>query len=208
MEQFLDQKDGKWHITMWMTVPIVNVKHSYNFRVHSITNNDDSIVRDPAISNSHYVFGLGTKFFSKKVFFNASFDPLEIQDIKSFKFGFCNEQIAWLSNTFLVVENNCPRIINNNDVVVEERTLEVENLDVMKESASAIVETSLNLNESEIIANDEVSTELSLLTSIILDSTIVEEKVDTPIVEIKNEPSIQQKDVVQVAKKKFGRKKK
>ena len=208
MEQFLDQKDGKWHVTMWMTVPIVNVRHSYNFRVHSITNNDSSVVRDPVISNSHYVFGLGTKFFRKKVFFNASFDPLEIQDIKSFKFGFCNEQVSWLSNTFVIVENNCPRIINNNDVIVEEQPLEVESLDVAEEPASAIIETSLNLNESEIISNDEVSTELALLTSIILDNAIVEEKVDTSIVEIKNEPSIQQKDVVQVAKKKFGRKKK
>ena len=208
MDQFLDQKDGKWHITMWMTVPTINIRHSYNFRVHSITNNDDSIIRDPVISNSHYIFGLGTKFFGKKVFFNASFDLLEIQSVKSFKFGFCNEQVSWLSNTFVVVENNCPRIINNNDVVIEEQPLEVESLDVVEEPASVSIQTSAILNESETISDDQIFDEIMISSDIIPDNTLAEQKVELPIVEAKSEPSIGQKDVVQVAKKKLGRKKK
>ena len=208
MEQFLDQKDGKWHITMWMIVPTVNVKHIYNFRIHSIINNDNSITRDPIISNSHYIFGLGTKFFGKKIFFNASFDPLEIQNVKSFKFGFCNEQVSWLSNTFVVVENNCPRIINNNDVVIEEQPLEVESLDVVEEPVSVSIQTSAILNESETISDDQISDKIMISSDIIPDNTLAEQKVELPIVEAKSEPSIGQNDVVQVAKKKLGRKKK
>lgn len=208
MEQFLDQKDGKWHITMWMIVPTANVKHIYNFRIHSIINNDNSITRDPVISNSHYIFGLGTKFFGKKVFFNASFDPLEIQSVKSFKFGFCNEQISWLSNTFVVVDNNCPRIMNNNDVVIEEQLLEVESLDFVEEPASVSIQTSAILNESKTISDDQISDEIMILSNIIPDNTLAEQKVEVLTVEAKSEPSIGQKDVVQVAKKKLGRKKK
>lgn len=208
MEQFLDQKDGKWHITMWMIVPTVSVKHIYNFRIHSITNNDNFITRDPVISNSHYIFGLGTKFFGKKIFFNASFDPLEIQNIKSFKFGFCNEQVSWLSNTFVVVENNCPRIMNNNDVIIEEQFLKVESLDVVEESASVSIQTSAILNESETIFDDQISSKIMISSNIIPDNILAEQKVEVPIVETKSEPSIGQKDVVQLAKKKLGRKKK
>jgi hypothetical protein len=208
MDQFLDQKDGKWHITMWMTVPTVNIRHSYNFRVHSITNNDDSIVRDPVISNSHYIFDLGTKFFGKKVFFNVSFDPLEIQNVKSFKFGFCNEQVSWLSNTFFVVENNCPKLKNNNDIVAEEQVSEVKVSDVVEEIISVSNETSVSLDELEPALNEVISAEPFMLSEVILDDTSIELKVELPVMKVENEPSTQQKDVVQTAKKKLGRKKK
>ena len=205
MEQFLDQKDNKWHITMWMVVPTVNVKHGYNFRVHSITNNDGSIIRDPSISNSHYIFGISTKFFGKKVFFNASFDSLEIQNVKSFKFGFCNEQVAWLNNTFVVFENNCPKVINNNDIV-EGQALEVKTSDTLEESSLVSVEASINMNELEPTYNYIVSADLMILSNVILDDALAEKKIEVPIVEAKGEPFVAQKDVVQVAKKKLGRK--
>jgi hypothetical protein len=202
MEQFLDQKDNKWHITMWVIVPVVNVRHSYNFRAHSIVNNDSSVIRDPVISNSNYIFALGTKFFNKKVFFNASFDPLEIQNIKSFKFGFCNEQVAWLNNTFVVVENNCPKITNNN-AVIEEEVLEVKILDIIEEPELINIKIPESLNESEL-----ASIEMVVSSSPMLDDILTEQKVEVPLVEPKDEPLIQQKDIVHVAKKRFGRKKK
>ena len=192
---------------MWMTVPTINIRHSYNFRVHSITNNDDSIIRDPVISNSHYIFNLGTKFFGKKVFFNASFDLLEIQDVKSFKFGFCNEQVSWLNNTFFVVENNCPKLKNNNDIVAEEQTLEVKSSDVVKEIVLVSNEASVSLDKLETTFNQIISVEPFILSEVIFNDTLVEPKVELPVIKVKNEPPTQQKNIVQTAKKKLGRKK-
>ena len=50
MEQYLDQKDGMWHLTMFINIPNIIVKNKLNFRfkskkiwVASSTHSDEEI---------------------------------------------------------------------------------------------------------------------------------------------------------------------
>lgn len=65
MEQFLDA-DNKWHVTLTVDIPRVIVKNKLNFRLHSIVMKDGSIVRDPSLASSNYIFGISTSFLGKK----------------------------------------------------------------------------------------------------------------------------------------------
>ena len=106
MEQYLDQKDDKWHITFWTELPKVMIKNKLNFRIKSVTLCDGSVVSDPQINNSKYIFSIHESMLGKKVFFNFNFDKEEILNISKFNFGLCDEKVAWFGNTFFSVENN------------------------------------------------------------------------------------------------------
>ena len=107
MEQYLDQKDGKWHITLWAELPRVVIKNKLNFRIKSVTLNDGSVVSDPQINNSKYIFSIHESMLGKKIFFNFSFDKEEISNISKFNIGLCDEKIIWLNNTLISIENKC-----------------------------------------------------------------------------------------------------
>jgi len=95
IKQYLDNVDGKWHITMIVTVPSVSIRNRLNFRVKSIVMTDDKKISDPVLNDSLYVFNIPTKFLGRDIFFNASFSREVIKDIKSICFGFCDEKIRW-----------------------------------------------------------------------------------------------------------------
>jgi hypothetical protein len=105
MEQYLDQKDGKWHITFWTELPRVIIKNKLNFRIKSITLNDGSVVTDPQINNSKYIFAIHESMLGKKVFFNFSFDINEIFKISEFIFGLCDEKNKWFLDSLLYIKN-------------------------------------------------------------------------------------------------------
>lgn len=115
MEQYLDQKDGKWHITLWTELPRVMIKNKLNFRVKSITLNNGSVVADPQINNSKYIFSIPESILGKKVFFNFSFDTEEISNISKFNIGLCDEKVTWFNNTLISIENKC--VINTLNVL-------------------------------------------------------------------------------------------
>jgi hypothetical protein len=114
MEQYLDQKDGKWHITLWTELSRVIIKNKLNFRIKSITLNNGSVVADPQINNSKYIFSIHESILGKKIFFNFSFDTEEISNISKFNIGLCDEKVTWFSNTLISVENKY--IINISNV--------------------------------------------------------------------------------------------
>lgn len=114
MEQFLDA-DNKWHVTLTVDIPRVIVKNKLNFRLHSIVMKDGSIVRDPSLASSNYIFGISTSFLGKKTFFFSFFDATQIEDVAEFKFGLCDEGVRWYGNTIFSVNNKYikPEIIEN-----------------------------------------------------------------------------------------------
>ena len=105
MEQYLDQKDGKWHITLWAELPRVVIKNKLNFRIKSVTLNDGSVVSDPQINNSKYIFSIHESMLGKKIFFNFSFDKEEISNISKFNIGLCDEKVTWFSASLINIEN-------------------------------------------------------------------------------------------------------
>ena len=74
MEQYLDQKDGKWHVTFWIDLTKVIIKNKLNCRIKNIVLNDGSLVSDPQINNSKYIFSIHESMLGKKVFFKISFN--------------------------------------------------------------------------------------------------------------------------------------
>ena len=115
MEQYLEQKDGKWHVTLWTELPKVIIKNKLNFRIKSITLNNGSVVADPKINNSKYIFSIYESILGKKVFFNFSFDTKEISNILKFNIGLCDEKVTWFNNTLISIENKC--VINTLNVL-------------------------------------------------------------------------------------------
>lgn len=113
MEQYLDQKDGKWHITLWIDLPRVVIKNKLNFRIKSVTLNDGSVVTDPKVNNSKYIFAIHESMLGKKVFFNFSFDTEEILNISKFNIGLCDEKVTWFNNTLIFIENKYFATISN-----------------------------------------------------------------------------------------------
>lgn len=118
MEQYLDEKDGKWHITMWVDIPNVVIRNKLNFRVHSILNADNITVNDPHLNDSSYIFHIPSDLLGKRVFFNSAFSIQSINAISAFTFGLCDENVMWHQKTFQSVNNAIPHynVINKNIV--------------------------------------------------------------------------------------------
>lgn len=136
MEQYLDQKDGKWHLTMFIDIPRLLIKNKLNFRIYSITTSNGEIIRDPSFIYSKYIFSIAPSFLGKKVFFSSHFDTKEIEDVVEFKFGFCDEKIRWYKNTIISIKNNYikPEIIKYNNLTnkpkIEEDVSEIKNIEL------------------------------------------------------------------------------
>jgi hypothetical protein len=106
MEQYLDQKDEKWHITFWFDMPRVIIKNKLNFRIKEIVLEDGSLVSDPKINNSKYIFPIPESILGRNVFFNFNFSPEEISKISEFKIGLCDERVRWFNETIIILKNN------------------------------------------------------------------------------------------------------
>ena len=152
MEQYLDQKDGKWHITLWTELPRVIVKNKLNFRIKSVTLNDGSVVSDPQINNSKHKFSINDSMLGKRVFFNFSFDIEEISNISNIKIGLCDEKIVWFSNTIIDIVNLYLCKININKNIIKENIIE-NNSTLSNTSNSDIIDISINENKKELLDN-------------------------------------------------------
>lgn len=109
MNQYLDQKDGKWHLIMSVDVPRLLIKNKLNFRIYNVTMKSGEVIRDPSFNLSSYIFSVAPSFMGKKVFFSSYFEPKEIEDVVEFKFGFCDERVRWHENTIIAIKNNYVR---------------------------------------------------------------------------------------------------
>lgn len=109
MNQYLDQKDGKWHLTMSVDVPRLLIKNKLNFRIYNVTMKSGEVIRDPSFNLSSYIFSVAPSFLGKRVFFSSYFEPKEIEDVVEFKFGFCDERVRWYEGTIISIENNYVR---------------------------------------------------------------------------------------------------
>lgn len=178
MNQYLDEKDGKWHITMNVSIPRVLIKNKLNFRLYSVTMKNGKVIRDPSLKLSKYVFGISPSLMGRVVFFNTSFDVNEISEISEFKLGLCDERIRWYEDTFISIENNLvtATLIKQDELAESEMSVEVSEtatqefvLEMPLESSSPMlvlaanpsVEAELTALSEEIpaeVENDEATT--------------------------------------------------
>ena len=105
MKQFLEKESDAWNITLLIKVPLHKFKKEFNFRIKSIEKVDGKIILDPILSSSKYIFSIKNNMLGKIMYFNFKFSLKEIQDIKSFTFGFCDEMVSWLPKSIFSVEN-------------------------------------------------------------------------------------------------------
>lgn len=105
MNQYFDEKTNKYHITMEVGMPRRSSSRKNNFRIYSITNDSNEIIKDPVLSDSKYVFEIHNHLFGRKVFFKFSFEKNMFEKIKSFNFGLCEEGYGWIFKD-IIVENN------------------------------------------------------------------------------------------------------
>lgn len=170
MQQYLDEKDGKWHVTMTVKVPSMTIKNVLNFRLHSVIMKDCSTVKDPELKSSSYVFNIPVKFLNKNIFFNAYFDPNEIKGIDLFKFGLCDEKVKWHESTFFTVvnklhsypeakEESFEKIVevesdNSDDFVLQKISVELETTPIINEDI--IEEHKITEIETHILHSDDI----------------------------------------------------
>lgn len=193
MEQYLDKKDEKWHITLWFDMPKVIIKNKLNFRIKEVILNDGSRLSDPNFENSKYIFLIHESMLGKKIFFNFSFEPNQISKVSKFIFGLCDERVMWFSEYLIDIENK--------NFIKETK----EKIAVISEDIK--VEDDFNKNNL-----DKYNILLSTNEVISLDSYILEEKNIKEEESIKNEPVVNtivnSKIQAHNSKKQFGRKSK
>lgn len=166
MEQFLDA-DNKWHITLTVDIPRVIVKNKLNFRLHSIVMKDGSIVRDPSLVSSNYIFKISASFLGKKAFFFSFFDASQIEDISEFKFGLCDEGVRWYGNTIFSVKNEYIK----NEIILKP---EIQELDVTNDTDSANEELSeINTDISSYIDPKDIVKLTSRVESLVEEPLLV-----------------------------------
>lgn len=106
MEQYLDEKDGKWHIAFSVKIPKITIKNKLNFRIKEITLQDGTIVLDPQIDDSKYIFQISQSMIEKNIFFNFNFNLEKISNISEFKVGLCDEMVRWFNSTIVIIKND------------------------------------------------------------------------------------------------------
>lgn len=102
MKQYMDN-NGKWHIVIDMTIPLITIKNYLNYRIYSLTDTENLITRDPVLSNSISVFHIESTNTGKSIDFE--FDVADIRGVKDFVFGLCDEHITWFDETFIRIDN-------------------------------------------------------------------------------------------------------
>jgi len=131
MNQYLDEKDGKWHVSLSVNIPRILIKNRLNFRLHSVVMKNGEVVRDPSLSSSRYIFGIAPSFMGKKGFFFSYFEPTEIEEVDQFNFGLCDERVRWHESTIISIKNEMPAPVS------EPELHEVKFLSVERELATA-----------------------------------------------------------------------
>lgn len=120
------------HINIVTSVPNYKVKNRLNFRIHSVEMKDGKIVRDPTFADSVYVFPIKNALVGKKIQFSFSFLKPEIENVKKFKIGFCDEMVRWLDSTILTFENT---LFQDSDISTkaEEAKIQIDSVEVSVE---------------------------------------------------------------------------
>jgi hypothetical protein len=192
MNQYLDQKDGKWHISFSIDIPKILIKNKLNFRLHSVVMKNGKVVRDPSLSSSKYIFEIAPSFMGKKGFFFSYFEQTEIEEVDQFNFGLCDERVRWYKSTIISIKNEMPVLAS------ELKLHEVENLSVEQELAV----------DEDIEPAKQVQLEISIDTTDHIDSENVIEL--TGAVIIIEEPLLdyQLESPKKTSAKKVGRRKK
>jgi len=175
MNQYLDEKDGKWHISLSVDIPRILIKNKLNFRLHSIIMKNGEVIRDPSLSSSNYIFGIAPSFMGKKGFFFSYFEPKEIEEIDQFKFGLCDERVRWHESTIISIKNEMPAPISEPELhevdssLVEQDLAAVEDMSFAKEVVSEVHIDTISHIESatsaKLTSKIELITEESLSTS-------------------------------------------
>lgn len=149
------------HINIVASVPNYKVKNRLNFRIHSVEMKDGKIVRDPTFADSTYVFPIKNALVGKKIQFNFSFLRSEIENVKKFKIGFCDEMVRWLDSTILTFENT---LFQDSIVSSKAEDLKVE---VATKIDSIEISTQVDVEDLQIPAAVEVfiTSDLEVLTS-------------------------------------------
>jgi hypothetical protein len=144
MNQYLDEKDGKWHVSLSVDIPRILVKNKLNFRLHSVVMKNGEVVRDPSLSSSRYIFGIAPSFMGKKGFFFSYFEPTEIEEVDQFNFGLCDERVRWHEITIISIKNEMPAPVSEQEVhkveylSVEQELDSAEDIELAKEVISEI----------------------------------------------------------------------
>ena len=144
MNQYLDKKDGKWHVSLSMDIPRILIKNKLNFRLHSVVMKNGKVVRDPSLSSSKYIFEIAPSFMGKKGFFFSYFEPTEIEEVDKFNFGLCDERVRWHEITIISIKNEMPLSVSELEVhqveslPSEQKLAPADNMGVVKEVLSEI----------------------------------------------------------------------
>ena len=144
MNQYLDQKDGKWHVSLSVDIPRILVKNKLNFRLHSVVMKNGEVVRDPSLLSSRHIFGISPSFMGKKGFFFSYFEPTEIEEVDQFNFGLCDERVRWHESTIISIKNEMPLSVSEPEVhevgnlSVEQELDSAEDMEIAKEVPSDI----------------------------------------------------------------------
>jgi hypothetical protein len=155
MNQYLDEKDGKWHISLSVDIPRILVKNKLNFRLHSVVMRNGEVIRDPSLSSSNYIFGIAPSFMGKKGFFFSYFEPKEIEEVDQFNFGLCDERVRWHESTIISIKNEMPAPISEPELhevdssSVEQDLAAVEDMSFVKEVVSEVHIDTTNYIDSE-----------------------------------------------------------
>jgi hypothetical protein len=167
MNQYLDQKDGKWHLTISVDVPRLLIKNKLNFRIYNVAMKSGEVIRDPSFNLSSYIFSVAPSFMGKKVFFSSYFEPKEIEDVVQFKFGFCDERVRWHENTIISIKNEMPVLTSGPEIhqvenlSVKQELVAAKDMDFVKEIPSEIHIDTVNCTDFENII--EVSSKVEIM---------------------------------------------
>jgi len=194
MKQYLDKESNTWNIELVTKVPLYSSKKEFNFRIKSVEKINGEIINDPTLHSSKYIFSINKNMLGKNIYFIFKFSKEDINDIKSFTFGFCDEMVRWLPATFLNYENEFLKIKN-----IE--TLNLQNCELISDVICK--EEIINNNFEQILFIDEQKNEVET-------TVLLSEDIDKEILQ-KKEPEIKPAEVNKVSlleKKKYNKKSK
>ena len=198
MKQYLEEERNIWNIELVAKVPLYSSRKEFNFRIKSVEKINGEIINDPTLYSSKYIFSINKNMLGKSMYFNFKFSIEDINDVKSFTFGFCDEMVRWLPKTLLTCENEFLKIKNTKILEeVEEKSSEVIPEIIFEE---ALI---INNNFEQILFADEQKSDVN--TVAFTDPTVAEE------ISLKKDSEVKPTDVSKInllEKKKYNKKSK
>ena len=198
MKQYLEEERNIWNIELVAKVPLYSSRKEFNFRIKSVEKINGEIINDPTLYSSKYIFSINKNMLGKSMYFNFKFSIEDINDVKSFTFGFCDEMVRWLPKTLLTYENEFLKIKNTKILEeVEEKSSEVIPEIIFEE---ALI---INNNFEQILFADEQKSDVN--TVAFTDPTVAEE------ISLKKDSEVKPTDVSKInllEKKKYNKKSK